>query len=426
MLQKLREITSQRIALNDEWLDLSLNETIPVLISHLDSQPNHRDCTLVLGLTFLAQGDIENGASVLVCLVDRLIFQGRILEAIFILHQGLGLQPEAEALTERLKKIHKITQELKEGAFEATRPVAGPAPAVFDEIVFSGLSVEQQRDYGTQLVLSADCLGDPSIPLPVPLLSELKEGIFLMMVSLLQYNRVAKGESILEEGVRQESIIIVVSGHVEVSRKGQHLAKVGPGIVLGESGILTRDTLPVSAIAHEEAEYFELTRLAVRDMARANTKVVTQLQESFGKQIRGNILNTASLFQLFEDFAQYLLIDQFEFVHFDPGEVIVDSSETLAPLYLIASGSVEMQAQNEGGAAISFACESFNGVLGAQSHPYQTSPAVRAVARSRVTLLRLSVEKCKTEINQHSRVVEYLTELGKKRVIEGAAILSGD
>ena len=91
-------------------------------------------------------------------------------------------------------------------------------------------------------------------------------GIFLMVVSLLQYNRVAKGVSILEEGVRQESIIIVVSGHVDVSRKGQHLAKVGPGIVLGESGILTRDTLPVSAIAHEEAEYFELTRLAVRDM----------------------------------------------------------------------------------------------------------------------------------------------------------------
>ena len=174
MLQKLREITSERIDLKDEWLDLSLNEAIPVLVSHLVSQPNHRDCSLVLGLTFLAQGDVEKGCSVLVCLADRLIFQGRILEAIFVLHQGLGLQPEAAALTDLLRKIHKITQDLKEGVFEPARPLAGPVPAVFDAEIISGLSVQQQRDYATQLVMSADCLGDPSIPLPVPLLSELK------------------------------------------------------------------------------------------------------------------------------------------------------------------------------------------------------------------------------------------------------------
>ena len=254
------------------------------------------------------------------------------------------------------------------------------------------------------------------IPLPVPLLSELNESNFVMMVDHLQYRRVPDKRVILEEGDKRDSIVVVVNGHMNVSRGGKHLAKVGPGIVLGESGLLTRETLPVSVHAHHETEYFELTRLAVRDMARTNTRIVTQLQSSFYKQIRGNILNTAPLFELFEDFAQYILIEEFETAHFDPGAVIVEPGDSDSPLYIVASGSVELRRVPEGeGEPEVFEVAIINQSIGATSHPCN-GVKVDAVARSRVTVLKLCGDKFRELFAEHPRALEHLENIAKGRL----------
>ena len=185
---------------------------------------------------------------------------------------------------------------------------------------------------------------------------------------------------------------------------------------MGESGLLTRETLPVSVHAHHETEYFELIRLAVRDMARTNTRIVTQLQSSFYKQIRGNILNTAPLFELFEDFAQYILIEEFETAHFDPGAVIVEPGDSDSPLYIVASGSVELRRVPEGeGEPEVFEVAIINQSIGATSHPCN-GVKVDAVARSRVTVLKLCGDKFQELFAEHPRALEHLENIAKGRL----------
>ncbi|MBT6488353.1 MAG: cyclic nucleotide-binding domain-containing protein [Deltaproteobacteria bacterium] len=414
-------IASERIEIPDEILDMLPEDAISPLTFHIANNPGDRDATLGLGLCLFQAEDVLRGCDVICNLARRLIYQGRVLEAVFVVHQGLRQSPKHPTLQDMLRRIHSITVEVKRGEFEAEHPMTEEAP---EDVTLEALKAAQPQDrheIARRLVASYRVPGDPMIPLPVPLLSELNESNFVMMVDHLQYRRVPDQRVILEEGDKRDSIVVVVNGHMNVSRGGKHLGKVGPGIVLGESGLLTRETLPVSVHAHHETEYFELTRLAVRDMARTNTRIVTQLQSSFYKQIRGNILNTAPLFELFEDYAQYILIEEFEIAHFDPGAVIVEPGNASAPLYIVASGSVELRVVADEADPVIFEVAIINESLGAISHPVNGAQ-VDAVARSRVTVLKLDAEKFEGLFADHPKAREYLENLAKRRLAEAQAL----
>lgn len=409
-------VASERIEVADEILDLAPEQAIVPLTMRVWEHPHDRDATLALGLCLMHASDVVRGCDVICNLARRLIFQGRVLEAVFVVHQGLGQSPKHPALQDMLRRIHSITVEVKLGEFEAEHPVTEEKPKGLNLDLLNAAAPHERHEIARQTVASYQVPGDPMIPLPVPLLSELNESNFVLMVDHLQYRRVPDGRVILEEGDKRDSIVVVVNGHMNVSRGGKQLGKVGPGIVLGESGLLTRETLPVSVHAHHDTEYFELTRLAVRDMARSNTRVVTQLQSSFYKQIRGNVLNTAPLFELFEDFAQYVLIEDFEMAHFDADDVLVAAGQQDAPLFVIASGSVELRVVQDGCDPIVLHTATINESLGATSHPCHHEIQVVAVACSRVTVLKLAVSKVNELFSEHPRALAYLSDLAASRL----------
>ena len=410
-------LLSERSHLDDELLRLSPLDAIAALIAEVRQNPSNRDALFALGLCAIEVGQENSGANILVWVTRRLIFHGRLLEGLLMVQQGLDLAPENPPLKDMLLRIHAMTLEINQGSFHPQRGVPGEAPsdAELEPDAINALPVKERCELASKFVESLIIEGDPMIPLPVPLLSELKENSFVMMVRYLQYRRVEKGRCLLEEGDKRDSIIIVVSGHINVSQNGQHLQKVGPGIVLGESGLLTRETRPVSAHAHEEAEYFELTRLAVREMARANTRIVMQLQNSFNKQIRGNILNTAPLFKLFEDFAEYMLIEDFKTQHFDRDQIIIEPGETRAPLMIVASGTVDLLTPGPGGELVLVERDDINTTVGSLSHPCEEGVPVTARARTRVTALTMTPEQMDAVLGDHPRAKAYLEELSGRR-----------
>ena len=89
-----------------------------------------------------------------------------------------------------LRRIHSITAEVKRGEFEAEHPVTEEKPEDITLERLQSLPNEERHELARRLVASYRVAGDPMIPLPVPLLSELNESNFVMMVDHLQYRRV--------------------------------------------------------------------------------------------------------------------------------------------------------------------------------------------------------------------------------------------
>ncbi len=77
---------------------------------------------------------------------------------------------------------------------------------------------------------------------------------------------VPAGQTLFKQGDRGTSLYLLVAGqievHVEVQGGGSpyHLATVGPGSMLGEVGLLIDVPRTASAVAHTEAELWEIPR----------------------------------------------------------------------------------------------------------------------------------------------------------------------
>jgi CRP-like cAMP-binding protein len=77
---------------------------------------------------------------------------------------------------------------------------------------------------------------------------------------------VPAGQTLFKQGDRGTSFYLLVAGqievHVEVQGGGSpyHLATVGPGSMLGEVGLLIDAPRTASAVAHSEAELWEISR----------------------------------------------------------------------------------------------------------------------------------------------------------------------
>ncbi len=58
-----------------------------------------------------------------------------------------------------------------------------------------------------------------------------------------------RGHILIEEGDIPDTFYVILSGHVTVHREGRHLADLGPGDFVGETGVMALETRNASVIA---------------------------------------------------------------------------------------------------------------------------------------------------------------------------------
>ena len=154
-------IASERIEIPDEILDMLPEDAISPLTFHIANNPGDRDATLGLGLCLFQAEDVLRGCDVICNLARRLIYQGRVLEAVFVVHQGLRQSPKHPTLQDMLRRIHSITVEVKRGEFEAEHPMTEEAP---EDVTLEALKAAQPQDrheIARRLVASCRVPGDP-------------------------------------------------------------------------------------------------------------------------------------------------------------------------------------------------------------------------------------------------------------------------
>ena len=164
----------------------------------------------------------------------------------------------------------------------------------------------------------------------------------MTLLNAVDYSRVMPGESVFfEAGADEDFLVVPVSGHINIRVNGSHMAKVGPGVVLGEGAMLYRTPRNASAVAHEDCEIIRLNRRDYEHIAQLDSRFRERLEDFHQKRVRGNALNGSPIFELLDDYRQYTLIDEFVSMGLEQGtEMASTAVDWETGLFVVTAGQV--------------------------------------------------------------------------------------
>ncbi len=390
--------------------------------------PNDRHSRLALAIALGDAGHPAGALKVMRALADRLAHQGYLLPAMIVVRHGLERAGDDPTLLSTLRRLHVRGVRAKAGNLPIPPPLKprkkSTEAATADLLM--ALRGQERLERATQAGCEFPPAGEASIPLPMPLFSELDAESFIETVKRLRYQRFGIGSKLLSEGERGDTLLIIASGHVEVSKEGTRLAKLGPGAVIGEMALLTGAPRSASVEAVEEVEIFELSREDVGQIAKAKPKVAEELIEYCRKRLIGNLLQTSPLFKQFDEATRYLLLDQFQRRGFQRGDKLIQQGQHGEGLFVIATGDVEVTIEKDGGERVTVANLGPGEVVGEISLLHQQPTTATVTARDRAGALFLPRAAFQKVLEDNASVREYLEGLSADRIKASQAAQEAD
>jgi len=110
----------------------------------------------------------------------------------------------------------------------------------------------------------------------IPLFSSLSDAEARRLATFATETSVAEGQILMKQGDYSTELIAIEEGHADVLRDGKKLASVGPGDLIGEMGLLSRELRTASVIATSPMRVFKLTHWEV---ARMSEDTVDRIKE---------------------------------------------------------------------------------------------------------------------------------------------------
>lgn len=402
----------------DEALRANRSEEAACYLAELlASHPDDRDTRVALAIALGDAGHPAGALKILRATADRLAHDGFLLPAMIVIKQGLKRAPNDASLNSTLKRIHVRGARAKAGNLPVPPPLTKrrqPPKAASAEALLS-LQGAERIDAIVRLGTDFPSAGDAAVPLPLPLFSELDSDSFVETVRRLKLKKYAEDAVLISEGQPGETLLVIASGHVRVEKNGQHLAKLGPGAVIGEMALITGGARSATVVAGESVEIFELSRNDVHALAQAKPKVAEELVEYCRKRIIGNLLQTSPLFKRFEDETKYLLLDRFVRRGYQTGEKLIEQGQPGEGLFVLATGEVDVEVETDG-TAVRVASLLPGDVFGEISLIHNKPTTATVAARARVGALFLPRTEFQQILEQNPSVKEYLLSLSEDRI----------
>ena len=394
----------------------------------VDHNPADRHARLALAIAIGDAGYPVGALKVMRALADRLAHDGFLLPAMVVVRQGLQRAVDDPSLLSTLRRLHVRDVRAKAGNLKVPPPLQPKAAPPEAPTARALLDLEGQArlEKATAIGTTFPPAGEAALPLPMPLFSELEEDSFVETVKRLRYQRVPAGTTILEEGKPGHTVLIVASGHVNIDKGGTHLAKIGPGSVLGEMALITGAPRSATATAHEEVEMFELSREDVGALAKAKPKIADELVEYCRKRLIGNLLRTSPLFKGFDEETRYRLIGEFRRGGFQANQVIIEQGQPGTGLFVIATGEVEVMVTRDGGEKVTVANLGPGEVFGEISLLKHQSTTATVTARNNVGVLFLPRDGFQKVLDDNPEVRAFLESLSDDRIKASEAARDAD
>lgn len=99
---------------------------------------------------------------------------------------------------------------------------------------------------------------------------------------------VAAGEEIIREHDYSYEILAIEEGSAEVRRDGKLVATLGPGEIVGELGVLSRDTRSATVTATARMRLIRLSSWDVRRLERIAPDAISSIEEIAARRRRAS------------------------------------------------------------------------------------------------------------------------------------------
>lgn len=182
-----------------------------------------------------------------------------------------------------------------------------------------------------------------------PLFAGLDEEERAALDSAFAEGQSAAGSVILEAGKHSEAIYLIGQGFVSLTTpRGQALATLGPGSILGEASLLGAVPMDVTTKALADLSYWKLTDGALRQLILELPSIGIQLSQNYGSLVvqmedylAQQLARTSELSALPAHTVQ-AMAKQLEPVDVHVGSTLYHAGELPTGLYLVENGSIAL------------------------------------------------------------------------------------
>ena len=105
---------------------------------------------------------------------------------------------------------------------------------------------------------------------------------------------VREGKVLIREGERGREFFVIVSGEVEVRRKGRKMATLGPGSFVGEIALLSKIPRSASVTATTPLDVLVITDRAFLDLLERMPALTVKVARTLAERVGANELSDPS------------------------------------------------------------------------------------------------------------------------------------
>ncbi len=270
----------------------------------------------------------------------------------------------------------------------------------------------------------------PPVTLPtIPLFSELPKNAFIQLMEQMHMRSVLPDEVIIREGAIEDSMFIISSGRVKVTKTAESggeivLAQLTDGAFFGEMALLSESPRTASVIAVEETVLFEVSRAVLAEVVKNFSSVQGILLRFYRQRLLSNLMNTSRIFRPLDAAQRKSLIEKFKSREVPANEKLLEEGGAGDGLYLLLSGKVEVSKKADGKKVV-VAHLKEGDVFGERS--LLTNQPVNASIRTlrKSIVLKLPRRTFSEIASTHPQLLAHISELSQEREKTTQAILSG-
>ena len=120
----------------------------------------------------------------------------------------------------------------------------------------------------------------------IPLFASLTDRELRRLARYVGDKEIEAGGYLVEQGEFSWAFFMIVEGEAEVIRDGEHLATLGPGDFLGETGVMRRARRNASVVATCDLTVAYLTARALRSVLRKTPSLSATLERAIEERSR--------------------------------------------------------------------------------------------------------------------------------------------
>jgi len=120
---------------------------------------------------------------------------------------------------------------------------------------------------------------DPSRLTAIPIFSHISAAEAKRLAAFATETSIAEGQILMKQGDYSTELIAIEEGTADVIRDGHKIASLGPGALIGEMGLLSREPRNADVLATSPMRVIKLTHWEVRRMSQDTLDRIRQVIE---------------------------------------------------------------------------------------------------------------------------------------------------